>query len=206
MSGAFRIALTFDAEHADRPNDGQGTERVLDALAAATVPASFFLQGRWVEAHPDLARRIATEGHQVGSHSHYHARMNLFSDAGFVADVRAAEAVIQRVVRVDPRPWFRLPFGSGASSPRLAELLDRLGYRHVGWDVDVKEWRRRETAARVRDRIVAGAMAHGDGVIVLLHAWPDPVGPALPGAIAALGEAGATFVRLRDLPSLASGS
>jgi peptidoglycan/xylan/chitin deacetylase (PgdA/CDA1 family) len=206
MSGPFRVALTFDAEHPDRPNDGQGTDRVLRELASAGVPATFFLQGRWVEAHPDLGRRIAADGHQVGNHSQYHARMNLFSDTGFAADVRAAESVIRRVLGVDPAPWFRLPFGSGADSPRLAGLLDALGYRHVGWDVDVKEWRRRETAARVRDRVVAGAMAHGDGVVVLLHAWPDPVGPALGGAIRALREAEATFVRVRDLPGGTSAS
>lgn len=199
MSSGFRVALTFDAEHADRPNDGLGLSRILSALGVAGVPATFFLQGRWVEEHPSMARSIAAEGHQVGSHSHYHARMPLFSDAGFATDVRAAEAVIRRTVRVDPRPWFRLPFGSGAADARLAGLLARLGYRHIGWHAEVKEWRRRETVASVRERIVSGALGHGDGAIVLLHTWPDPVGPALPGAISALRDAGATFVRVRDL-------
>ena len=47
-----------------------------------------------------------------------------------------------------------------------------------------------------------GALAHGDGAVVLLHPWPDPVAPALDGIVAALREAGATFVRLDalDLP------
>lgn len=203
MSSPFRVALTVDAEHPDRPHDGGGDERVLAALAAAGVPATFFLQGRWVEAHPDRARRVVAGGHQIGSHSHYHARAPLFDDAGFATDVHAAERVIRRVTRVDPRPWFRLPFGSGATHAALVAALARLGYRHVGWHVEVKEWRTRETTTGVRDRIVSGARAHGDGAIVLLHAWPDPLGRALPETIARLRDAGATFVRVDqlDLPA-----
>ena len=202
MSGRFRVALTFDAEHPDRPNDGLGAGRVLDALGDAGAPATFFLQGRWVQANPRFARRIAEAGHLVGSHSHYHARMPLFSAAGFDTDVRAAEAAIRHATGMDPRPWFRLPFGSGATHADLVERLARLGYRHIGWHAEIKEWRARETTRSVHDRILALTRAHGDGAIVLLHTWPDPVGNALPSAIDALAAAGATFVRLDhlDLP------
>jgi peptidoglycan/xylan/chitin deacetylase (PgdA/CDA1 family) len=199
VSRRFRVALTFDAEHPDRPNDGLGAGRVLAALDDAGVPATFFLQGRWVQANPRVARRIAEAGHQIGSHSHYHARMPLFSLPGFDTDVHAAEAAIRRATGVDPRPWFRLPFGSGATHVNLILRLARLGYRHVGWHAEIKEWRARETAGSVRDRILARTRAHGDGAIVLLHTWPDPVGNALASAIEGLASAGATFVRVDQL-------
>ena len=152
-----------------------------------------------MEANPVVARRIVAGGHLVGSHSHYHVRMPLLSRSGFATDVRAAESAIRRVAGADPRPWFRLPFGSGARHDRVIDGLARLGYRHVGWHVEVKEWRSRESAASVRDRLVAGALAHGDGAIVLLHTWPDPMGEALPQAIECLREAGAWFVRVDGL-------
>jgi peptidoglycan/xylan/chitin deacetylase (PgdA/CDA1 family) len=199
VSDRFRVALTFDAEHPDRPNDGLGAGRILDALEEAHVPATFFLQGRWVEAFPHMARRIAEAGHQIGNHSHYHARMALFSRSGFVTDVRAAETVIRRATQVDPRPWFRLPFGSGATHPHLIAQLAQLGYRHIGWQIDAKEWRVRETTSSVRDRIVSLATAHGDGAIVLLHTWPDPVGNSLAAIIDRLEATGATFVRIDTL-------
>ena len=199
MSAPIRVALTFDAEHPDRRNDGGGAWRVLDALDEAQLEATFFLQGRWVQAYPDLARRVATSGHQVGSHSHYHARMHLFHAAGFETDVRAAEAAIRQATRLDPRPWFRLPFGSGGRDPRLVARLGQLGYRHIGWHVEVKEWRARETTRSVAERTVHETLAHGDGAIVLLHTWPDPVGRALPGVIARLRDAGAAFVRVDRL-------
>jgi peptidoglycan/xylan/chitin deacetylase (PgdA/CDA1 family) len=194
-----RVALTFDVEHPDRPHHGSHAEWVLDELDRLEVPATVFLQGRWVEAHPLLARRAAGEGHLIGNHSHYHARMPLLNPAGFDEDVRDAERVIRDVTGVDPRPWFRFPFGAGAGDAPLHERLGALGYRHVGWDVELYEWEPGRTAHEVADRVVAGVEAHGDGAIVLLHSWPDPVAPGLAEAVGRLRERGARFVRVADL-------
>jgi peptidoglycan/xylan/chitin deacetylase (PgdA/CDA1 family) len=196
---SFRVALTFDAEHPDRPHRPGGAEAVLRTLADLAVPATFFLQGRWVESDPPLARSVAQAGHQVGSHSHYHARMGLFSADGFRTDVAAAESVIRRYVGVDARPWFRFPFGSAGTDAARIALLAELGYRHVGWHVEPREWQTRARVAGVAASIRDGVMARGDGAIVLLHTWPRPVPAALEIAIPALAEAGAQFVRVMEL-------
>jgi peptidoglycan/xylan/chitin deacetylase (PgdA/CDA1 family) len=172
---------------------------VLDQLDRLEVRGSFFLQGRWVEAYPRVARRIAEAGHLIGNHSHYHARLPLLTAAGLRSDVRAAESVIRRRAGVDPRPWLRLPFGSGEGDPLLAARLKGLGYRHVGWDVDVAEWRARQSSRRVADGIVQRVLTRGDGAIVLLHTWPDPVPGAVAEFVPRLREAGVTFVRLDEL-------
>jgi peptidoglycan/xylan/chitin deacetylase (PgdA/CDA1 family) len=205
VSRALRVALTFDAEHPDRATQPGSTAAVVSTLAERGVRATFFLQGRWVEAERDLARRIADDGHLVGNHSFYHARMPLLSDTGFRTDVRAAESIIRRRLGVDPRPWFRLPFGSGVAADRQHDLLAGLGYRHVHWDFEVKEWRRRATAAQVRDDIIDGVLAQGDGAVALLHPWPSVVPRALPGIIDGLLERGASFVDLRDLERVPDG-
>lgn len=195
----LRAALTFDAEHPDRPAMADRTERVLDLLDEHDVQATFFLQGRWAEAYPSLARRVAGR-HLIGSHSHYHARMTLLSDAGITADLHSAESAIRRATREDPRPWFRCPFGVGASDPHLIDALATRGYRHVGWHVEAKEWRVSARAAQVVDDVVNGVMAEGDGAIVLLHPWPNPVADALPSILARLRDTGAELVRVDELP------
>jgi len=167
-------------------------------LERLELDATFFLQGRWVEAYPDLAHRIARR-YLVGSHSHYHARMPLFSEHGLREDLADAEAVIRSETGVDPHPWFRCPFGTGADDAALITSLAALGYRHVGWHVEAYEWDERATTEGVAEAVVRGTLAHGDGGVVLLHPWPDPVAPALPRIVAALRDAGATFVRLDDL-------
>ena len=193
------MALTFDAEHPDRPHHGDHAAWLLDELRRLEAPATVFLQGRWVEAFPDVARRVADEGHLVGSHSFYHARMPLLTREGFEEDVREAERAILEATGVDPRPWLRFPFGAGADSSQLMDRLPGLGYRHVGWDVEVYEWEPGRSAHEVADRAVAGVEARGDGAIVLLHTWPDPVAPALAAMIERLRGGGATFVRLDQL-------
>ena len=58
------VVLTFD----DGPWPA-ATSRVLAALARECVHATFFLIGRNASAHPELARRIASEGHTIGTHT-----------------------------------------------------------------------------------------------------------------------------------------
>jgi peptidoglycan/xylan/chitin deacetylase (PgdA/CDA1 family) len=194
-----RVALTFDAEHPDRPHHGEHAAWVLDELRRLSLRATVFLQGRWVEAFPDLARRVVADGHLVGNHSFYHARMPLLSTDGFDEDVREAERVIRETTGADPRPWLRFPFGVGADRDDLMERLATLGYRHVGWDVEVYEWRPGRTVSEVVDATVAGVTERGDGAIVLLHTWPDPVAPGLERIVEALARIGARFVGVDEL-------
>ena len=188
---AWRVALTFDIEHSDRPSTAGGTDRLLDALELAEVTATLFVQGRWAEADPTTSARIGSSPHLVGSHSHYHVRMPLLTDAGIAEDLRDAEAAIRAATGAEPRPWFRCPFGAGADDPA--------GYRDVGWDVDGEDWRGGRDAKGLEADIVTGAIAHGDGAVVLLHGWPDPTPEALPGIVARLRDAGADFVRVDEL-------
>jgi peptidoglycan/xylan/chitin deacetylase (PgdA/CDA1 family) len=201
---AFRVALTFDAEHPDRPADDGNADRLLDALASADVRATFFVQGRWAEAYPAIARRIGRDGHLVGNHSHYHVRMPLLSAAGFSTDVRAAEAAILEHAGVDPRPWFRSPFGAGAEEPRQVGRIEALGYREVGWNVSPEDWEPSRTPAELAERVLSGVIARGDGTVVLQHTWPNPTLAALPQIVAALRDRGATFATVDELPSLPS--
>ncbi|ALW88867.1 polysaccharide deacetylase family protein [Deinococcus actinosclerus] len=62
-----QVALTFD----DGP-DPRSTPLVLDTLRAAGVQATFFILPALARQHPDLLRRLLTEGHEVLPHAHRH--------------------------------------------------------------------------------------------------------------------------------------
>ncbi|MBI2237517.1 MAG: polysaccharide deacetylase family protein [Actinobacteria bacterium] len=194
-----RVALTFDAEHPDRSLCPPGTaERILDTLRDASVRATFFIQSRWATATPGTARRIADEGHLVGHHSKFHARMPLLSDEGLRADVREGEEEIREITGTDPRPWFRCPFGDGRDDLRVLSALEELGYRNVHWDVEAEDWEEWQTGAGVRDRVVDGVRARGGAdTVVVLHTWPGPTTEALPLILDGLE--GARFVALDEL-------
>ena len=125
------MALTFDAEHPDRPSDGQAARELIARLRQLEVAATFFVQGRWAEAYPQLAARLAPDGHLVGSHSFYHARMPLFDQRGFRTDVRAAERAIRMFAGTDPRPWFRMPFGSTEGTYTVEAQLLQSGVQPI---------------------------------------------------------------------------
>ena len=195
----MRVALTFDAEHPDRPTRPGVVESILDTLRARQTRATFFLQGRWVEAHPDTARQVVADGHLVGNHSHYHARMPLLSDPGFRNDVRTAERIIKRVSGVDPRPWFRCPFDAGADDSRTHDELQQLGYRQVGWNVTANDWHARRSATKMTAEVVHGVTSNGEGAIVLFHSWPIATGLALPRIVDELAAQNARFVGVDEL-------
>lgn len=196
----MQIALTFDTEHPDRPHCPPGVvDRIIAELDRASVPATFFLQGRWVEAYPHIARDIARAGHRVGNHSYYHARLALLSDQGIAADIAAADNVIRTVTQKDPRPWFRCPWGECGGEARVQRVLGAEGYRHIGWHIEGGDWQVGYTPREVEAAIVDGALAIGPAAIVLLHAWPTSVPAALPGMIRRLRAARAEFVTLDAL-------
>lgn len=198
--GAPRVALTFDAEHPDRPLCPPGNaEKILDVLREADVRSTFFVQGRWARSQPASARRIAEDGHLVGHHSNYHVRMPYLSDEGLRADIAEGEAAIREVVGVDPRPWFRCPFGEGRDDARVLGALEDLGYRNVHWDVELEDWEPWRTAEDIARDAVAGALEQGDGAIVLLHIWPEPTAAALPRILDGLIGKGAKLVAVDEL-------
>jgi peptidoglycan/xylan/chitin deacetylase (PgdA/CDA1 family) len=177
------------------------TEDIVEALAARGVHATMFIQGRWAQSYPQLAREVAAAGHLVGCHSHFHARMPMLTRRGLASDVRSATTAIRDVTGVDPRPWFRSPFGALDRGTAVVSQLRTLGYRNVGWHVDSRDWASRGPDGIAR-RVIEGALAHGDGAIVLMHGWPSPNPKALPRIIDALAERGAEFVTVDKLESI----
>jgi peptidoglycan/xylan/chitin deacetylase (PgdA/CDA1 family) len=199
----LRVALTFDAEHPDRPTDPDAETRLLDILESAAIPATFFIQGRWAEACPKRARRITQGPHLIGSHGFYHARMTLLSAAGLRADIGDAETAILDVTGRDPRPLFRCPFGAGMEDARVLAAIAAAGYRHVGWDVNVEDWMSGRDAQTIASclvrRVLERHKAGQTDSIVLLHSWPAATGAGVEMAAARLREAGAELVTVDKL-------
>ena len=176
------VRLTFDAEHPDRPHlAAEGHESILDTLESSGVEATFFIQGRWATTFPDAAARIARDGHRVGNHSQYHARMPMLTLRGIRADVLGAEKVIREITGVNPRPWFRCPWGFGAGDVRVRAMLRATGYRHIGWHIGGRDWEPEREGADVRRAIVKAVLTAPNGAIVLLHTWPTSTEGGAPG-------------------------
>jgi peptidoglycan-N-acetylglucosamine deacetylase len=166
------VCLTFD----DGPHP-EITPRVLDALAEARVPATFFLIGREAEQYPELVRRIAAEGHAVGSHSYSHPERADINPRQTLEEAVRGVAVLAQILGKSPT-LYRPP--RGKVTGRDLWLLWRAGLTTVLWNVDPKDYGRAdpdELRGWFRDRPLRGAD------LVLLHdARPHSV-PVLPDLI-----------------------
>ena len=204
LRAPFRVALTFDAEHPDRPTDPAAEPRLLETLARLQVRATFFLQGRWVEAYPDRAREVAAAGHLIGNHGFYHVRMPLLSAQGLRTDIAEAERVILAGTGADPKPWFRCAFGSGGDDKRVLAAVAAAGYRHVPWDVEAEDWSPEMSGDAITSELTARLLARRaagerDGTIILLHTWPAGTADAIEQLVARLRDEDASLVRLDEL-------
>jgi peptidoglycan/xylan/chitin deacetylase (PgdA/CDA1 family) len=157
--GARGVALTFD----DGPSPAS-TLRVLDLLEARGVRATFFVVGRKVDQHPELARAILERGHAIGLHSYAHDRLFALRGERRVRDdlARGLDA-IERATGQRPA-LFRPPIGH--TNPAIARAAADLGLVVVGWSVSG-----RDGVARARPEDVVARVRRDlrDGAIVLLH-------------------------------------
>lgn len=152
-----RVALTFD----DGP-DPVRTPALLDALAELDVRATFFLLGKQVEAHPDIAHRIAREGHEIGNHTYSHRYLPLARSRSVIAELAATDRAIQAATGIVPT-LARPPYGG--RSPRNVQAFHRAGKQLVTWDVNSDDWKGAaadDVARHVVERTRPGS-------IVLLH-------------------------------------
>src|ERR671923_217086 len=69
--------------------------------------------------------------------------------------------------------------------------LDELGYRHVGWDVDPRDWEEGRTVQELIERVAGGVSGTGNDAVVLLHGWPAVTAEGLALLLARLAESGA---------------
>jgi len=150
------VALTFD--------DGPAieTERILDILAERKLHASFFMIGKHVERLPDIARRVADHGHEIGNHSYSHCLLLFQSSRETQRQLKRAQTSISGVTGVHPR-FARPPFGV-RTRPYFAATTS-LGLRTVQWDVAGFDWKNR-SAERIASAVLRCVRA---GSIILLH-------------------------------------
>ncbi len=84
------------------------THRLLDHFARRGVHATFFTLGWVARRHPDLVRRIVSEGHELASHGDAHRMITQMSPAEFRADIRRAKATLEDLAGV-PVLGYRAP-------------------------------------------------------------------------------------------------
>jgi peptidoglycan-N-acetylglucosamine deacetylase len=161
---AHEVALTFD----DGP-DPEWTPKILDILKAAKVKAAFFLVGVNAERYPNLVRRIASEGHEIGNHTYYHPNLALCWPEHIRLELNATQLLIQTLTGRGTT-LFRPPYAADTQPARLADLMplqiaQDQNYLVVLENIDPQDWAK-PGADVILQRI---KQQRHDGNIILLH-------------------------------------
>ncbi len=162
---------------------------MLDILDQYAVKATFFLTGRWARAFPDLAREIASRGHEIGNHGLSHAHPTQLSRKQLTEMIAANTQVLEQATGVRPVPLFAPPYGE--QNHRVVQVAAELGYFTTLWTLDTIDWQE-PPPDTILERVVPRAR---HGAIVLMHPKPQTV-EALPRMIEGLQEKGFRLVPL----------
>lgn len=182
------VGMTFD----DGPHPSL-TPKLLDMLRARGLRATFYLIGNRVVQWPDIVRRIAAEGHEIGNHSWSHPNLANYSDAKVMDEIdRTSDAIFKVTGR--PPVTFRPPYGAFTRRQRLM-LYEARNLPTILWSVDPQDWRR-PGASVVTSRILAGSKP---GAIILSHDIQKGTVQAMPQTFDGLAGRGMRFVTVSQM-------
>jgi peptidoglycan/xylan/chitin deacetylase (PgdA/CDA1 family) len=142
MPDPIQVCLSFDFDamslwianfQTDSPNalsrgefGGRvGAPRILDLLRQRGIRSTWFIPGHTVEAFPDVCRRIAAEGHEIGHHGYCHENPRRLDRDQEVAVIERGIRCIESITGTRPR-GYRCP--SGSFTQRTLELLQQYGF------------------------------------------------------------------------------
>ncbi|MEM7085204.1 MAG: polysaccharide deacetylase family protein [Bacteroidota bacterium] len=137
-----KIYLTFD----DGPIP-EVTPWVLDTLQKHHAKATFFCIGDNIVKHPEIFKRIITEGHAVGNHTFNHLNGKKTDPKTYSENVDKAQSIMERVIlSMDKTIFtseengagrhtglFRPPYGQMTATQ--AKSIQQKGYQIVMWNV-----------------------------------------------------------------------
>lgn len=154
-----KLALTFDISWGE-----QRATPILDILEKHGVKkATFFLSAEWSKEHPDIVKRIAKQGYEIGSHGYKHINYSRLTDDEIRKQMRQADTVLQEVTGKKPT-LIRTP--NGDIDKRVLRIANELQYTVIQWDTDSKDWLNPGV-----DKIVQNVVRNAHpGDIILMHA------------------------------------
>jgi peptidoglycan-N-acetylmuramic acid deacetylase len=156
------IYLTFDAGYAS-----DGLVKILDTLKEESVSAAFFILPAIPEKNPDLAKRMAAEGHIVANHTRSHRNMaNITDKAEFLKELTDMEDIYYNCTGSKLSKYYRPPEGSFSEENLM--ICKEYGYIPTFWSFAYADWdnNAQKDHAWAKKKILDNVH---NGMVMLLH-------------------------------------
>lgn len=171
---------------------------MLDIFARNNVQVTFFLTGRWAEAHPELVRMMVDAGHEIANHGLTHAHPKQLTNAQLGEHILANQELLDRLTGGHASRLYAPPYGEW--DERIVSFARELGFPTVLWTLDTIDWQ--DPSPNTIVQRVGEPLAAGN--IVLMHPRRNTV-EALPALIATAQAKGLKLVSIGTMLSKAEG-
>lgn len=136
------VALTFD----DGPFDNY-TDHILDLFKRYNARGTFFITGANINkgqidttpSHVATIKRMASDGHQLASHTWTHLDLSAISETDRRAQMVKNEMALRNIVGFFPT-YMRPPYSSCTAASGCEKTMSDLGYHVVYFDVDTDDY------------------------------------------------------------------
>jgi len=136
---------------------------MLKTLREENVKATFFLLGSWLKTHPEEAKAIAAEGHELANHAYWHKTpLSQLSDEAVRKEIVDTQKLLKETVGVEGT-LFAPP--SGDFDADTVKVAHELGLRTILWSLDTIDWKEPPPSSIVRK--VAARLEPGS--LILMH-------------------------------------
>lgn len=180
------IALTFD----DGP--GKYAGKLLDTLKKTDAKVTFFLEGQYVKSRPTYAKRMATEGHELGNHSYKHPNFTTLEPWAIRSEIQKTQDIIKQVAGVEPK-LLRPPYGM--ADIETSDIAAEFSMPMVLWTAGSRDWATKNEA-EIKKQTLAVAKENG---IILMHDWVKQTVDAMPSIVKTLQSRGYKLVTVSTL-------
>ncbi|NLY79602.1 MAG: polysaccharide deacetylase family protein [Lysinibacillus sp.] len=179
-----KVALTFD----DGPHP-KVTMQILNTLEKYDAKATFFMLGKQVEKHTDIAKEVVSRGHEIGNHTYNHPELTKQSTSQVQWQVDHTDQIIFDVIGEYPTV-FRPPYG--AKNQHVDSLID---VPVIMWTIDTYDWKHRDP-----NKLLPAVKANlHDGAIILMHDIHQSTADGLESVLIYLQQEGYEFVTVSEL-------
>ena len=106
----------------------RNVDRILQIFSDAGVSATFFTLGSVCERMPDVIRRIADAGHEIGSHGYDHERIWKLTPEQFKNDVAKTRRILEDISGKAVRGYRAPSFSIGERNLWALDVLQETGH------------------------------------------------------------------------------
>lgn len=106
------------------------TGRLLDAMAARNVHATFFTLGWIAERHPKLIKRIVDEGHELACHGYEHTRLTMQTREQLKTDLHRSKKILEDIAGVAVNGFRAASFSINRNNLWAFEEIAAAGFKY----------------------------------------------------------------------------